>query len=61
MFYRSDIDYMDNYKDYTNNPTSWGFTEGAAFLSKIHEDGHHYVPIVDAAIYHPFPNNTSDV
>lgn len=51
---------MNQYRDYENNPTSWGYVEGAAFLSTIYQAGQHYVPIVDAAIYHPFPNDPND-
>ncbi|KUI70834.1 Alpha-glucosidase [Cytospora mali] len=56
----TDIDYMYQYRDFENDPVRYGYAEGAEFLSKLHANGQHYVPIVDSAIYHPNPENASD-
>lgn len=50
---------MDGVRDFNNNPDGWGYEEGATFLNTIHQAGQHYVPIVDAAIYHPFLNESA--
>ena len=34
---------------------------GQEFLSRLHKNGQHYVPIVDSNIYAPDPKNASDV
>ncbi|CAI4219322.1 unnamed protein product [Parascedosporium putredinis] len=36
------------------------YEEGAQFLDRIHENGQHFVPIVDSAIYAPDPGNPDD-
>ncbi|CAN8101423.1 unnamed protein product [Discula destructiva] len=56
----TDIDYMRQYRDFDNDANTFGYAEGAEFLSKLHAAGQHYVPIVDSAIYHPNPENASD-
>lgn len=56
----TDIDYMNQYRDFDNDAIRFGYAEGAEFLSKLHANGQHYVPIVDSAIYHPNPENASD-
>lgn len=56
----TDIDYMNQYRDFDNDAIRFGYSEGAGFLSKLHANGQHYVPIVDSAIYHPNPDNSSD-
>lgn len=56
----TDIDYMSQYRNFENDPGRFGYDEGAKFLSKLHANGQHYVPIVDSAIYHPNPENASD-
>lgn len=57
----SDIDYMDRYRDFVNNPVNYSYEDGKKFLDRLHSDGRHYVPIVDAAIYYPDPDNSSDM
>ena len=57
---RTDIDYMNQYRDFENDQNTFGYADGAKFLSQLHENGQHYVPIVDAAIYIPNPMNASD-
>ncbi|KAF2493905.1 glycoside hydrolase family 31 protein [Lophium mytilinum] len=56
----TDIDYMDQYRDFTNDENTFSVSEGQKFLSQLHANGQHYVPIVDSAIYIPNPNNASD-
>lgn len=56
----TDIDYMNQYRNFDNDAVRFGYTEGAEFLSKLHAAGQHYVPIVDSAIYTPNPDNASD-
>lgn len=56
----TDIDYMNQYRDFENDQNTFGYSAGAEFLSKLHANGQHYVPIVDSAIYHPNPDNASD-
>jgi alpha-glucosidase (family GH31 glycosyl hydrolase) len=44
----SDIDYMDNYKDFTYDTVKFkGLPE---FVDELHKQGRHFVPIVDAGI-----------
>ena len=51
---------MKQYRDYENDPVRFGYSEGAEFLARLHENNQHYVPIIDAAIYAPNPENASD-
>ena len=51
---------MNQYRDFENDQNTFGYAEGAKFLSQIHADGQHYIPIVDSAIYVPNPSNASD-
>ena len=56
----SDIDYMNQYRDFEHDANSWGYDKGAKFLDALHANGQHFVPIVDSAIYVPNPSNASD-
>ncbi|KAL8831868.1 MAG: hypothetical protein Q9191_000620 [Dirinaria sp. TL-2023a] len=56
----NDIDYMDEYRDFTNGPLNFPVPAGRDFLNKLHAAGQHYVPIVDSNIYAPDPTNSSD-
>ncbi|RMY03154.1 hypothetical protein D0868_07604 [Hortaea werneckii] len=56
----TDIDYMFQYRDFENDPNTFPYPEGQAFLERLHGAGQHYVPIVDSALYIPNPNNASD-
>ena len=56
----TDIDYMFQYRDFTNDPNTFPYDEAQAFLSQLNAGGQHYIPIVDSAIYIPNPNNASD-
>ena len=44
----SDIDYMDNYKDFTFDPKNFGNL--SQLISDLHKDNKHYIPIIDAGI-----------
>lgn len=56
----SDIDYMQNWKDFTTDLNTYSLPEFKEFLEFVHNGSQHYVPIVDAAIYIPNPSNESD-
>ncbi|KAH7336713.1 glycosyl hydrolases family 31-domain-containing protein [Rhexocercosporidium sp. MPI-PUGE-AT-0058] len=56
----TDIDYMNQYRDFENDQNTFSYSEGAQFLQQLHENGQHYIPIVDSAIYVPNPENASD-
>ncbi|KAK0735029.1 glycosyl hydrolases family 31-domain-containing protein [Lasiosphaeria miniovina] len=56
----TDIDYMKEYRDFENDPVRFGYDKGAEFLSKLHANKQHYVPIVDSAIYAPNPGDSGD-
>lgn len=56
----TDIDYMNQYRDFDNDQNTFGYAAGKAFLDGLHAKNQHYIPIVDSAIYHPSPANASD-
>ncbi|RDW89244.1 (trans)glycosidase-1 [Coleophoma cylindrospora] len=56
----TDIDYMNQYRDFENDQNTFSYPEGQAFLAKLHANGQHYIPIVDSAVYIPNPLNESD-
>lgn len=56
----SDIDYMNQYRDFTNDENTHPIEEGKEFLGQLHAAGKHWMPIIDAAIYIPNPKNGSD-
>lgn len=49
----TDIDYMSQYRDFTNGNETFPVPEGQAFLAKLHAAGQKYVPIIDANVYVP--------
>jgi len=51
---------MKLYRDFENDPDRFSYSEGEKFLEKLHQDGRHWIPIVDSAIYIPNPENASD-
>jgi hypothetical protein len=52
----SDIDYMDQYRNFQNDPVNYPYDQGATFIDSLHQNGMQYVPIVDPIIYYPNPN-----
>ncbi|KAI9759304.1 MAG: hypothetical protein M4579_002433 [Chaenotheca gracillima] len=56
----TDIDYMNQYRDFDNDQNTFSYSDGKDFLQKLHDGGRHYIPIVDSAIYVPNPENASD-
>ncbi|KAJ3452729.1 acid alpha glucosidase relate [Anaeramoeba flamelloides] len=46
----TDIDTMDNYKDFTFNPTTFPKTEFKEFTDSLHAQHKHYIPIIDPGI-----------
>ena len=58
--FRTDIDYMNQYRDFDNDAIRFNYAVGQKFLDSLHASGRHYIPIVDSAIYVPNPNNASD-
>jgi alpha-glucosidase len=55
-----DIDYMDQYRDFTLDPVTFSPSDVKDFFDWLHGNNQHFVPIVDAAIYIPNPQNASD-
>jgi len=51
---------MNQYRDFENDQNTFAYDAGAEFLSKLHANHQHYVPIVDSAVYAPNPENASD-
>jgi alpha-glucosidase len=51
---------MKGYRNFENDPVRYSYDEGAQFLSNLHANHQHYVPIIDAAIYASNPNNPND-
>eukprot|EP01042_Synura_sphagnicola_P003914 gene3914-4910_t len=45
-----DIDYMQSYRDFTYDAKNFPISEVQSFVSKLHENGQHFVPIVDPGI-----------
>lgn len=55
-----DIDYMDQYRDFTLDPVTFSPSGVADFFGWLHGNNQHFIPIVDGAIYIPNPQNASD-
>jgi alpha-glucosidase (family GH31 glycosyl hydrolase) len=45
-----DIDYMEQYRDFTSDPLTFPLAEVAAFVDDLHANGQHFVPIIDPGI-----------
>lgn len=56
----SDLDYLREYRDFTNSHVTYPTNEFRAFVERLHANGQYYMPIVDPNIYAPNPNNASD-
>jgi len=46
----TDIDYMDEYRDFTFDPTRFTPSKMKEVVDKLHHDGQHYMLIVDPGI-----------
>lgn len=57
---RNDLDIYDLYRDFTNNQVTYPVTEFQAWISSLHSNNQHYVPIIDSNIYVSNPDNESD-
>jgi alpha-glucosidase (family GH31 glycosyl hydrolase) len=42
-----DIDYMQNYRDFTLDAVNFPQAEVAKFVNQLHQNGQHFVPIID--------------
>jgi len=51
---------MNQFRDFDYNRNGWGYDQAEDFFHRLHENGRHFVPIVDSAIYIPNPENESD-
>ncbi|KAL4932677.1 glycoside hydrolase family 31 protein [Aspergillus undulatus] len=58
---RADIDYMHGYRDFDNDQHRFSYEDTETFLDNLHAGGRKFVPIVDAALYIPNPENASDI
>ncbi|KAL4803698.1 glycosyl hydrolases family 31-domain-containing protein [Aspergillus unguis] len=56
----ADIDYMHGKRDFENDQYRFSYKDTEAFLDKLHQGGRRFVPILDAALYIPNPQNESD-
>ena len=48
---RLDIDYMDNYLDFTLDPVLFSEADMDVFLTNLHDNNQKFVPIIDPGIY----------
>ncbi|KAI1265016.1 family 31 glycosyl hydrolase [Xylariaceae sp. FL1019] len=56
----NDIDYMKSYRNFETDPDRYSYDEGAEVLGQLHENDQHYIPIIDAGVYVPIPDNETD-
>ena len=45
-----DIDYMQNYRDFTTDSTNFPTAQVKSFVDSLHSQGMHFVPITDPGI-----------
>ncbi len=45
-----DIDYMQEYRDFTTDAVQFPAADVQAFVQQLHADGQHFVPIIDPGI-----------
>jgi len=45
-----DIDYMDEYRDFTTDPEKYPYAEVESFIGGLHKNGQHFVQIIDPGI-----------
>ncbi len=55
----NDIDYMQNFRDFTTDPERFPKDEFAAMIKRLRDNHQHYIPIIDMAIPKA-PTNDSD-
>merc|ERR1711871_1938680 len=60
-----DIDYMQNWRDFTWDAVNFPSNEVASFVDSLHEEGLHFVPIIDPGImiyenYNAYEQGLSD-
>ena len=46
----ADIDYMQNYRDFTTDSVNFPTAEVKSFVNQLHTQGQHFVPIIDPGI-----------
>jgi alpha-glucosidase len=51
---------MNKYRDFQNDPDRFPYDKMGKFLERVHKNNQHFVPIVDAAIYSPGPDDPED-
>ncbi|PWZ00927.1 Alpha-glucosidase subunit 1 [Testicularia cyperi] len=56
----NDIDYMQNFRDFTTDPSRYPQEELAKMIQGLRDNNQHYIPIIDMAIPKA-PTNDSDV
>jgi hypothetical protein len=47
----NDIDYMDQYRDFTNDPVNYPQPEVRQFVQQLHADGQHYIVLHPASLF----------
>lgn len=50
---------MKHYRDFEMDPDTFPVDLGQQFLTQLHSNYQHYIPIVDSAVYIPNPDNAT--